>query len=214
VWEAHLAACYWCLQPLYFVDVTVDHLLPETAAQSTIDKAMHEYGLDPDFQVNDFRNWVPSHHRCNSSKGNRLFPTSPAMVRAFDDARRRAPRARTTAKGFERDKDKARLLITLTNAKDKGTITRDDVFAIFSVPAGSPGSGSADTSVVTLNVSSVATMFRTGFDSFAFAETGVIATHPGGPPFKPPTACPHCGTAWNWPGNVCGHCNWVIVSYP
>jgi hypothetical protein len=198
---------------LLFKDVTIDHLLPESLELAEKAKAIAEYGLAIDFDINDFPNWVPAHGVCNSSKGGRLFAPSAAMVKAFDDARRRGDRARTIAAGLERDRAKARVLTIVDQANAKGVVNRDDVMAVFSIAGGAPASGSIDVKVTAYKVSSAFTVFRSEFDSYAFSDSGIMVTHPGGPPFKAPATCPHCGAAWSWHGNVCGACNWAIVAY-
>ena len=78
VWHCNGQRCWWCGQPLRLVEVTVDHVLPESLLgyEGKRQAVLAEYGLPKDFNINGYENWLPCHNHCNQSKGNR----SPAFV--------------------------------------------------------------------------------------------------------------------------------------
>jgi len=213
IWEAHKGVCYWCCVPLEFRDVTIDHLVPESLDSNAVAEVIATYGLSPEFLVNDFQNWVPAHGSCNASKGDRLFDQSPALIKAFDDARRRGERARSIADKLERDATKARALSVIGEATSRGVISKEDVLGLFAAAAQAPPSGSVDIGLAQYPVSSSVSVYRSSFDTYAYSDSGIMVTYPGGPTFKPPATCPHCGAAGPWHGNVCSVCNWAIVAY-
>ncbi|MCK6565626.1 MAG: hypothetical protein L6Q80_12890 [Dehalococcoidia bacterium] len=92
--------------------MTVDHVIPEHLVDKPeqLASVLTEYGLPPEYQVNDFPNWVPAHQSCNRSKGTVVHPGSPAMIRALDRASKRAEVARRKAAQIAREPDQAKAI--------------------------------------------------------------------------------------------------------
>jgi hypothetical protein len=63
--------CYYCEGPVHFPEVTIDHVLPKRllAAPEKLSEAIEAFSLPSNFRVNDYRNWLPCHFRCNTAKG-------------------------------------------------------------------------------------------------------------------------------------------------
>ncbi len=113
VFEAFKAKCYWCNIPFgSILDCSIDHVIPESflAKADELKVLLKEYGLAEDFDVNGFSNWVPAHFKCNSSKGDRVFAPSQALIKALNDVEQKGKRAKKTSERIAKSKPNAKLL--------------------------------------------------------------------------------------------------------
>jgi 5-methylcytosine-specific restriction endonuclease McrA len=83
VWHGNRRKCWWCKEPLWLVEVTVDHVLPESLLNDAASRevALTEYGLSKQFNINGYENWLPCHNHCNQSKSSRLPTFVPGTKR-------------------------------------------------------------------------------------------------------------------------------------
>jgi hypothetical protein len=96
VFETHGSKCWLCDEPVNFVEMEVDHILPESLLKdrSALDKALAAFGLQSDFDLNSFENWLPAHRRCNGIKREHIFRPTPIIQVWIDRARDKAGTAR------------------------------------------------------------------------------------------------------------------------
>ncbi len=75
LWNSYSNKCFYCNQILSWDELHIDHLIPESIANDTIQfhRIIYDYELDKDFEVNELYNLVPTHSRCNFRKTNILF---------------------------------------------------------------------------------------------------------------------------------------------
>lgn len=92
VYTVHGERCYLCKKPIDLKSMQVDHILPEYLEKKSdeFQSIKNEYGLDDDFNINCFENWLPSCPNCNSGKGSRVFKPVPAILTQLDKARSKA----------------------------------------------------------------------------------------------------------------------------
>lgn len=129
VFEAFKAKCYWCNIPFgSILDCSVDHVIPESylAKPAELKTLLKEYGLAENFEINDFSNWVPAHFKCNSSKGDRVFNPSPALIKALSDAEQKGKQAKTIAERIAKSKPNAKLLSQIFQWISKGDLTAEE----------------------------------------------------------------------------------------
>jgi 5-methylcytosine-specific restriction endonuclease McrA len=88
--------CWLCGKPVNFVEMEVDHILPESLLndQSALDAALTAFGLPLEFELNSFENWLPAHRRCNAEKREHIFRPTPIIQVWIDRAREKAEAAR------------------------------------------------------------------------------------------------------------------------
>lgn len=88
--------CWLCGEPLNFREMAIDHVLPEhlIGDKEERDRALHQFSLPADFDLNSFENWLPAHGPCNVSKHDHIFRPTPLIQMWMDRARRKAARAR------------------------------------------------------------------------------------------------------------------------
>lgn len=94
------------MEPVVFKLVEIDHIIPETLEGNAekLESLKIAFGLDENFQINSYLNWLPSCSRCNKSKGSKVFDPSPVYLSLFQTAASKAGKAQQKAKRFESDK--------------------------------------------------------------------------------------------------------------
>jgi 5-methylcytosine-specific restriction endonuclease McrA len=73
LWRANGKKCFYCLEPVSFRDLEIDHLVPESIAKDRLAELVGELGLRADFDVQSESNLVPTHGNCNSRKADTIF---------------------------------------------------------------------------------------------------------------------------------------------
>lgn len=129
VFEAFKAKCYWCNIPFgSILDCSVDHVIPESYLEKPdeLKALLTEYTLPETFEINSFSNWVPAHFKCNSSKGDRIFTPSPALIKALDDVAKKGKEAQKTAERIAKSKPNAKLLSKIFQWISKGELSPEE----------------------------------------------------------------------------------------
>lgn len=73
LWRANGKKCFYCLEPVSFRDLEIDHLVPESITKSRLAALVGELGLPADFNVQSTLNLIPTHGNCNSRKADTIF---------------------------------------------------------------------------------------------------------------------------------------------
>lgn len=133
LWKAHAGRCGYCREPLRYADVWVDHILPESLLNEPqqLRSLLDDYGIEEHFDINDYGNWLPSHSRCNSRKGNLIFERSIALF-YISIAKSKAETARLEEKKIIRSLKADKLLGSMHIAFDEGLISKYDIEYIIS----------------------------------------------------------------------------------
>ena len=78
LWLAYGKKCFYSEGPLEYCDMEIDHLVPEWLLDSPeeLAKLMERLGLEDDFEINSYLNWVPVKNRLNRRKGDIGFSES------------------------------------------------------------------------------------------------------------------------------------------
>jgi len=127
LWRAHGKRCVYCGEPLWFADLWLDHILPEQLSQNPLqlDRILREYELGPDFSIDDYCNWLPSHQRCNRQKGQTVFERGTARY-YINIAQSRSRRACEEEKRFAKSLKADEVLSRLGTALESGLVTKEE----------------------------------------------------------------------------------------
>lgn len=68
MWEAHNKKCFYCVEPLTFKNIHVDHIIPKAAFVNEEKTIREKYSLDDSFNFNSVDNFVPSCQSCNAGR--------------------------------------------------------------------------------------------------------------------------------------------------
>lgn len=82
LWRTHGQRCFYCDQPIRFIDFEVDHLFPEYLINNPkeLGELLTKYGLDSNFDIKSHENLAPSCAPCNSKKGDIILPVGQVAI--------------------------------------------------------------------------------------------------------------------------------------
>jgi hypothetical protein len=129
IWSVYGKKCFHCEEPLALKEVNIDHLIPERLLDDPekLQAIKIEYGLSPDFSINDYCNWVPAHPHCNRSKGTTVYPASPALIMHLGRVRRKGEQARRVEGRLLRNRKSDEALGELGIVVNRGIVSKDEV---------------------------------------------------------------------------------------
>jgi hypothetical protein len=81
IWQTYGMVCIYCEEPVSFKELEIDHILPESlnADPNKLIGIIKDYEIGDEFGINSYYNWVPSHHKCNRRKSDKLYSKSSAL---------------------------------------------------------------------------------------------------------------------------------------
>jgi hypothetical protein len=137
VWLHHEKRCWFCKEPLGFVEVTVDHVIPESLLSEPLrlKEIIDDYDLPSSFQINGYENWLPAHSHCNGTKTNKVFSMTPSYRPIFEQLIQRAAKVKRTAEAIQRDQSKAKVLTSLLTALERNKVSLTDLADLISAYA-------------------------------------------------------------------------------
>lgn len=124
LWKVHEFRDYYLGNELEFVNLEVDHIIPESLCKNTV--KFKEYlklmNLDDDFEVNSILNYVPTNRFINNRKSNGLLPPAIAAL-ALNRAKRVAKKVIKYIELFDKDIEVNEIITNLkTNIKSEKEI--------------------------------------------------------------------------------------------
>ncbi|WP_055668277.1 DUF1524 domain-containing protein [Desnuesiella massiliensis] len=124
LWKVHEFRDYYSGNELEFVNLEVDHIIPESLCKNT--EKFKEYlklmNLDDDFEVNSILNYVPTNRFINNRKSNGLLPPAIAAL-ALNRAKRVAKKVIKYIELFDKDIEVNEIITNLkTNIKSEKEI--------------------------------------------------------------------------------------------
>ena len=129
VWHCNGKRCWWCVEPLRLVEVTIDHVLPESLLDDEDKRqaVLREYGLPKDFNINSYENWLPCHNHCNQSKTNNSPAFVPGNKAILDALREGADKAERVARSVSSNVAKDKVFKAIFAALERQTISVRDL---------------------------------------------------------------------------------------
>jgi len=152
VWYCNGQKCWWCKEPLRLVEVTIDHVLPESLLDDDISREtiLTEYGLPKHFNINGYENWLPCHNHCNQSKSNRPPTFVPGNKAILDGLAARAARATSVANSVTANVAKDRVFKTFFAALEQRTLSLVDLDELLQAFAEDPARAGVPADVIIL----------------------------------------------------------------
>jgi HNH endonuclease len=147
VFVADGGKCFWCGLPLYYADVQIDHVFPESLlGTEDFEQIKSDYDLGDDYKINGFENWVTCHQGCNLRKRDSLPHNSPKTIFAVGQLKQRASKLEVESKKFATKRRAQGVLGALASAITAGSVKREDVLELIAEPPQVP-IGSAEPKV-------------------------------------------------------------------
>ena len=134
IWRVYGKKCFYCEQPLTFKEVTIDHIIPEFILDDAekLQVIKNQYGLNTNFSINDYCNWVPAHFHCNRDKGTSIYPITPTLIMFLEKVQRKGEQAKEEEDRIKRNLKSGDMLGKLAIALKKGVVLKDDVMVVLS----------------------------------------------------------------------------------
>ncbi len=127
VWLHHQKRCWRCREPLRLIETSVDHFVPEKLiGDERLKEIIEHYQLPPDFNIDNFENWLPCHRHCNEEKGS-TFNLLPAHDAIFRQLQTKKLAAKKTHLRIKEDVNKDKLFAKITSALEASEIQLGDL---------------------------------------------------------------------------------------
>lgn len=128
LWETHGKKCFHCSEELLFVDMRVDHLVPEHyhhGAPAAREAMLAEAGLPQDFNILGHENLAPSCANCNDRKAGNVF-VGGALIIAITRAGKQLHKLRANLDKKTGERALESLLRAAAASVDSGKFTREE----------------------------------------------------------------------------------------
>jgi len=94
-------------------------------------RVLGEYGLDDNFDINGFENWLPCHSRCNQTKGNKTLKFIPANMFILEQLIKLAPKVKKTALEVSSNATKDKVFGRVFAALERQKVSIQDLKELF-----------------------------------------------------------------------------------
>ncbi|MBU1725612.1 MAG: HNH endonuclease [Gammaproteobacteria bacterium] len=124
VYTVHSEKCYMCTEPVDLYSMQVDHVIPESLLDNpaALSQTIAAFNLTNDFNIQSFKNWLPSCGRCNNRKRSRVFEPTPRIQLELHIAAEKAAHAEELAKKVVSNQAMSRAWNTIKRAADAGSL--------------------------------------------------------------------------------------------
>ncbi len=128
LWEAYEEKCFYCGEYLYYNNLEIDHILPDSIQYQPqrFEKIKEEYGLDSNFEINSYYNLVPSNTGCNRKKSNHLY-NKKRTIFFLSEAERHIKKIEKIENRLEKERNKTKELNRLGINIENGFLKKKEV---------------------------------------------------------------------------------------
>src|SRR6266542_4504770 len=126
--EAHNFRCIYCKEYIRFKDLEIDHIIPKYLLLKPIEhqKIIKDYGLDENFDIEDYINLLPAHDWCNRTKKRLVFDKGAALY-YINIARSTAQKAREIERRILNSLSSDKWLLKIGSAIENNIISKEDL---------------------------------------------------------------------------------------
>jgi 5-methylcytosine-specific restriction endonuclease McrA len=128
VWDLQ---CYWCREFRKYLELQIDHIVPQKDSEAERERLREAFKLDADYDVDAVANLAPICAPCNGRKSNADMTQFPVVLTCLKKARQHAPTVTKRFQAFTAPSDLGGALLTAVNAD----LDDPDVRAAFEVGA-------------------------------------------------------------------------------
>ncbi|EJL6735015.1 DUF4258 domain-containing protein [Vibrio parahaemolyticus] len=128
LWNIHKRKCFYCKEPIQYVELEVDHVIPESLSQNDkeFEKVKADYGLVKDFDLFGHQNLAPSCNSCNSDKSDNLLPPGYVAI-ALSKIEKKIEELEECLSKEKQDRKLGALLVSIGRAIEKKTFTKAEL---------------------------------------------------------------------------------------
>jgi hypothetical protein len=127
--------CFYCRQPVDFMNMNVDHILPNFLSDDSklLKNILRDYEIAenfPDFSIDGLSNLVPSHGAsCNLRKSDAIFPKSATLF-YLTLSRNRLPRVANELEQLRTTTERGEVLGRLGTLLESGKVSEREVVRV------------------------------------------------------------------------------------
>jgi hypothetical protein len=129
LWETFGKKCFHCGRELLFLDMEVDHIVPEHIHLGEEDKrkaALAEIGLPDSFDIQGNENLAPSCAKCNSQKSGSIL-VGHATALALTRIKHKLPKLDENLKKKKEDRSLEYFLMGVARSLEKGNFSSEEL---------------------------------------------------------------------------------------
>ncbi len=133
LWRAYDSCCFYCRTPITFVELEIDHLIPESLSHDpdSLRDLLARLDAPQEFDLNCLENLVPTHANCNRRKSRLVF-SEPSTRYYRELARARVPQVRRLLERLSIQAANEKLLIALAHRIEIGLLSTREVDRVLS----------------------------------------------------------------------------------
>jgi hypothetical protein len=141
IWEARGKRCVYCMEPLSFRNLEIDHVIPQSLVSNLQEREriLGEQGLEADFDILGLTNLVSSCNSCNGKKLAAQFPAGRTAIELLA-AKRALTKVEALIKKFKAEDNMNKLRLGVVAAVKSGQLTPDEIIESLAQIQKDPGS--------------------------------------------------------------------------
>jgi 5-methylcytosine-specific restriction endonuclease McrA len=127
VYTVHGEKCYISGEPLTFLTMEVDHIIPESLLENPLEleKVFAEFGLPKNFNLQSYANWKPACGPCNLKKRETIFRPTPLIQLHLQEASAKAEKAAQMATALVTNRRVESAWNVIERASEQGELSDD-----------------------------------------------------------------------------------------
>lgn len=126
IWKAHGSKCLYCTEPVRFINLIIDHVIPEVTTADELRATIARVGLHVDFNILHWENHAPCCYECNKNK--LAYPLHDGVLSiTLKRIEAKLPKVRELIRKAKGDDDLDKILRTVLLGLDSGSYTHEDL---------------------------------------------------------------------------------------
>jgi 5-methylcytosine-specific restriction endonuclease McrA len=125
LWKANDCKCFYCSEPVSFVDLEIDHIIAEHISPDEYNSVKQRLKLRPGLELNSLNNLVPTHHRCNNRKSGDLLPDETLLF-YLELWNKRQKKIQDQLTLYSKTANRDKQLIMISRIIDAGDISKEE----------------------------------------------------------------------------------------
>ncbi|RVO43468.1 HNH endonuclease [Sinorhizobium meliloti] len=144
IWKAHGCKCLYCTEPLLFINLFIDHVIPEVTTRDELQAIIERVGLRAGFDIYNWENHAPSCYRCNKNKLAHPFHDGYLSI-TLRKVEAKLPKVRELVQKAQDDWELDKVVRTIAHGVESGKYTHEDLVKSLEIvrrfPHGISGAG-------------------------------------------------------------------------
>jgi len=132
IWMAYQKKCYYCDESVSWRELHIDHFIPTHTDLNIKREILEELNLDTNFDFNSFKNLVPAHSSCNTSRKGKYIPTASSFSGALVITEKHIPKIYEIREKLDSNENYDNDVAQMAAYLDKGLTTAEKLYDVLS----------------------------------------------------------------------------------